>query len=802
MRAEQFRVCLGDNGGAIARLLPVVRRSYEDIPTPPDIPAREERRYLFGAVVEVLSNLARVRPIVVMLDDVQWADEHSLGLLEFLAARLPDLPIFVAATYARDGAVPASLRDTLMRLQRRTLVRTIVLDDLAAADVEALLMTISGSPPPPDVVSVLYQATQGNPFFLGEVMRQLAEEGLLVAGAGWETLRPHDINVPESVRLTIENRLESLHDGTRRLLTTVALLGRDFGFELLEALRELPEIELVDALDEAERARIITSAVDGDSVRFSFAHNLIRKTLADETTLVTRQRLHARLADALEQVNATALPEHAAAIAYHLENAGRWADPDRTIRFLVMAGERALGAAAYVEAIAYFERAWERLGDDAIATRARVLEGMGTAERSLGHLDAALNRWGSAIDAMEEDGDALSVARLCLSAAIQLALWRRGDQTMRLLDRGLLALGDRPSAYRAGFCALAGQLASQAGDYDRAEDAFREAIDVARAHDDDGMLGLALYSQAAHHFQYHQYLLTLEEGRESIEHLRRAGDLWNLANVLGYLGTSLGWLGRFDEAAEIGREGLALAERLGNWPAYFFAEQSQTFREIGRHPEAVVLEQRGRYALELGDEMGVPWMMSVGHTRVGLAMFWAGRWDVALAEFEEAARLEGRSAAGGHLGRLFLMHAYLGDRVRALELINSARPEFPVRGQPNSATKWGLAAAAVEAFSVLGATDEAAALYDAMVELAATGSLMRSWDYRLLDTLCGISAACSGDWARAEEHYQNALLRASELPMRLERVDALRFYSWMLRSRGAAGDREDARAMLAQAIDG
>ena len=311
-----------------------------------------------------------------------------------------------------------------------------------------------------------------------------------------------------------------------------------------------------------------------------------------------------------------------------------------------------------------------------------------------------------------------------------------------------------------------------------------------------------MYSQAAHHFQYHEYPLTLDEGRESIEHLRRAGDLWNLANVLGYLGTSLGWLGRFEDAAETGREGLALAERLGNWSAYVFAEQSLTFRDVGRLPDAGVLEQRGRYALELGSEMGFPWLMSVGHTRVGLAMFWAGRWEEALAEFEEAARLEVRGAAGGHLGRLFLMHAYLGDRARALELIDRARPEFPVRGHPNSATRWGLAAAAVEAFSVLGATDEAAALYDTLVELAATGSLMRSWDYRLLDTLCGISAACAGDWERAEEHYRDALQRANELPMRLEGIDAHRFYARMLHSRGAAGDREKARAMVAHAIDG
>ena len=429
--------------------------------------AREERRYLFGAVVEVLANLARIRPMVIMLDDVHWADEHSLLLLEFLAVRLPDLPIFVAATFTRvtnpfpqayathsyDCSGASSCDRSSSTISHRQTSRRC-----SARSPEA--------PPPPDVVNVLYQATQGNPFFLGEVIRQLADEGLLVSGGGWRTLRPRDIDVPESVRLTIEKRLESLHDGhasdpyhgrSARARPSVSSCSNRCG----SSRRTIWSTRL----DEAERTHLITSSVDGDSVRFAFAHDLIRRTLDDEITLVNRQRLHARLADALEKGQRDRLlEEHAAAIAYHLENAGRWADPDRTIRFLVMAGERALEAAAYAEAIAHFEHARERLGDDAIATR-------GTRARRVGDGRAqsrpprrrASTGGAKLLTPWRNTATRSAVARLCLSAAIQVALWRRGDQTMRLVDRGLLALQDRPSAYRAGFCALAGQLASQAG---------------------------------------------------------------------------------------------------------------------------------------------------------------------------------------------------------------------------------------------------------------------------------------------------------------------------------------------------
>jgi tetratricopeptide (TPR) repeat protein len=272
--------------------------------------------------------------------------------------------------------------------------------------------------------------------------------------------------------------------------------------------------------------------------------------------------------------------------------------------------------------------------------------------------------------------------------------------------------------------------------------------------------------------------------------------------VLGYVGASLGWLGRFEQAATIGKEGEALAHRLGNWSAYVFAEQSQSFRDVGGDPAPAVLQRRGQHALELGRDMGFPWLSSIGHTRIGLAAFWLGRWDDALWHFEEAARLEVRGTSGGHVGRLFLLHSYLGNRFTAIELIEQIRSDFPTLRRANPEKSWGLAAAAVEAFTVLGEDDQSAALYSTMEELAATGSLMRSWDYRLIATLEGMSAACARDWDRAEAHFDEALRLSLELPMRLEEHDGRRFYARMLIARDRPRDRDRARDLLAQAVAG
>ena len=200
--------------------------------------------------------------------------------------------------------------------------------------------------------------------------------------------------------------------------------------------------------------------------------------------------------------------------------------------------------------------------------------------------------------------------------------------------------------------------------------------------------------------------------------------------------------------------------------------------------------------------MGFPWLASVGHARLGLAAFWRGQWNDALVEFERASALETGGAAGGHIGRLLLIHAYLGHRDVALELIDRARPQFPTVGRPASARSWALAATAAEAYRVLGEPDEVGALYPTMSALAATtGSVMRAWDFRLVATLEGMAAGCNGDWNAAEAHFEEALRQSRALPMLREEPEAHRFFAQMLLDRDEPGDRYRAATMLETAIE-
>jgi len=276
--------------------------------------------------------------------------------------------------------------------------------------------------------------------------------------------------------------------------------------------------------------------------------------------------------------------------------------------------------------------------------------------------------------------------------------------------------------------------------------------------------------------------------------------VWNLANALAYAAISLSWMGRFDDASHTGKEAEELARRVGSWSAWAFADRAQTNQRFGRHPDLSWYEQDGRNALELGQQQGFGWLAGIGHVRLGLAAFWHGRWDEALTRFQDALELEGWRALG-YVGRVFLTHAYLGNRAQALELIEKARPQFPVLGQANTTARWTLALMAAETFAVLGEHDASAELYPTTLEAMGTGAIARGLDFRLMQTLAGVTAGCSRRFEEAELHFNEAIRLARELPMRLEEPEAYRFYATMLIDRGGPGDAERAAQLVAEATE-
>jgi class 3 adenylate cyclase/tetratricopeptide (TPR) repeat protein len=809
--AAALREALGDAAPEVAKLMPELRRLFPDIAVPLELPPEQERRYLFNCMLEFIERAGRAQPLFLVLEDLHWADDSTLLLLQHIAQRLSEIPVLILGTY-RDVELDVArpLARALEELLRQRLAHDLALKRLPEAGVEAMLRALSGQEPPTPLVQAVYRETEGNPFFVEEVFHHLAAEGKLLDAQGrWRPdLSIGELEVPRGVRLVIGRRLERVSEECRRVLTTAAVIGHGFSFELLETLGDpsagsgqgVNTDVLLDAVDDAERAHLITSAGDGREARFTFAHELIRQTLVSELSLPRRQRLHLRVAEAMEQVYARALEEHAADLAHHLYQAGTAADPQKTAHYLALAGERALGAAAFEDALRLYESALSLQPPDDRRGHADLLSKRGMARRSLGRWEEALADWREALAAYEELGDAEAVGRLSSDMTIQLLWGARYVEALEISRRGLNALGEQVSADRCRLLARAGLVLSLGGYHTAGDGMIAQAVAMAEQLGDRRLLGLVLTAKTVHHWAYLQLPQIVDSGLRAAELLRSARDLWPLVDALWPCQHALLMLGRLDEVAKINQEVEPLASRLGHLGALLQTRNGQGVREFMLTADLDRFEEFARGSLELCRDVG--WaFISISHTLLGLAHFWRGQWEEALESFQEAARLEPSGFwAGADWAFLFLSKAYAGDKDTALAMLEQRRDNLPQPGQANTDGAWLMLQAVIEGLAVLAEGHEAAKLYPLILEGIDTSDVIRWPDARLLQSVAGMAAAAGGQWEKAEEHYRMALRQAHELPVIIEQAEVRRWYARMLIDRNAPGDRDKAWRLLTEAI--
>jgi len=378
---DAFRDQIGGNAPELAQLVPSLRRVFQDIPEPLELPNPQKRHYIFQSVTEALARAARTRPHLFILDDLQWADESTLALLNHLTDHIGQVPLAVIGTYRDEHSEENSaFARTLEELIRRG-VRPLRLSGLSKDSVTRMLDDLSQRRIVEGLVDAIFEESDGNPFFVEEVYRHLLDEGKLFDSAGRlrTDLKIDEIEVPENVRLILARRLKRFSDREMRALSAAAVIGRSFSFQLLAAISRIEFDELFAAIEKAQRLGIIVPSAQGPEKPFTFAHELVRQTLLAEISIARRQQLHARAGAEIERLYPEAVKEHAGEIADHLLKSGSFASRDALVRSLTEAGNAALEAAAFEEARAHFELALSRLEKADSRQRAKMLERIGTA---------------------------------------------------------------------------------------------------------------------------------------------------------------------------------------------------------------------------------------------------------------------------------------------------------------------------------------------------------------------------------------------------------------------------------------
>jgi DNA-binding SARP family transcriptional activator len=337
-------------GAHAADLEPVAPTLSELTGSPGEAPPERRRYRLFEAVAGLLDQLSAETPVLIVVDDLHWADEGTAAILRYALEARPEMRVLVLATQRpADMPLTGPTAEALQRLGRGQYVERLPLSGLSDPEIAELAQGLSGRELAGELVRAIRVETAGNPFFVLEVVRELSDSDRTAS-----VLSLAQAEVPERVRDVVNLRMARLADATLRLLTVAAVIGSEFELAQLELISDLDGDDLATALDEAVAAALLTETAEGDSESFSFSHALLRRTLLTRLTRANRRRVHARVADALEATKGDdALNE----IAHHLCEALPAADRERALDYATRAAERATSGLAYAEGVELFTRA-------------------------------------------------------------------------------------------------------------------------------------------------------------------------------------------------------------------------------------------------------------------------------------------------------------------------------------------------------------------------------------------------------------------------------------------------------------
>jgi class 3 adenylate cyclase len=390
---EVLRAHVAAHGGDLARMVPALRQRLGEIPEPTSADPDTERYLLYGAVVGLLTLASQVRPVVLVLEDLHWSDTPSLQLLRHVVANVESARVLVLGTF-RDSEVSAShpLTEVLGALRREAGVHRIELKGFDDTGVLAFMEALAGHQLGDiviDLVRAVYRETDGNPFFVVEVLRNLTETGAIAqddAGRWSATQDLSEMALPTSVREVIGARVARLGERASQMLSVAAVIGREFDFELLDAVSDLSADDLLDLLDAAAAAALVRELTDVPG-RWSFSHALTQHTLYQDLGATRRARAHRQVAEALESLCGEHPGTRVGELAHHWFSATQPVNTAKAISYARQAAEAALTALAPDDAVHYYSQALQLVAltpstDPLLDCDLRI--GRGVAQRQAG----------------------------------------------------------------------------------------------------------------------------------------------------------------------------------------------------------------------------------------------------------------------------------------------------------------------------------------------------------------------------------------------------------------------------------
>lgn len=789
---NEVRLVIGSAAADIAAIVPELAEDSHDRPQPfgVGVEASQARFRTFDAIGRFFAKAAQQVPLVLIIDNLHWADAPSLSLLEFLSQALARSRVLMLGTYRdREVSRKSPLLSTLGGVSRDCGVERIRLSGLGEEAIAALALTTLGEALPQAAIRAINQQTDGNPLFVIELLKVLLEES---ADAG---LEPIAVRIPDGVREAIGRRLSRLSDRCNVLLSIASVLGRNFNATEIAAAAEEHVDTVIDNLEGAMRAGIV-EALDDVPGGYRFTHSLIRETLYEEIPALERLRWHNRAADVLGALHGNALEPVLTRLAHHAYQAAPLGNADRAADFALRAAMHALRVYAYEEALVHCDQAIGALELNGGGNEERVAQACYLKSRaafSLGDMEQCI----AMLVKAGAHARALGNGELLIEITAQLSIATSDApqaQYVPLLESAISLLPDADSAARAeAMTALAFALRST-DDRARRQSLVAEALAMAHRLGDPAALcqcfELAMLALRCDPETLEQRLAL---GQQYIEAARGSAKNELLGKAYGWQVLNLIEAGRAEEhEALLERYANLNVAQFGLFQYYIGAERIMLallrgeWDELEAHIEALL-------------ETGMKTRPADAEGVYGAQMFVLHRDRGHLLSLEPIVRgiVENGSFRAWRPG-LMLICAEIGLLAEArLELERLAADDFAF---PKDEMYVACLVFSAETCCRLSETRCAAKLYERLEPYAdQTANHPRVACFGSTQLYLGMLAATIGESDAAQRHLELAV----------ERNRAMRAWPWLARAqfqygafllaRGASTEQEAARKLLRDA---
>jgi class 3 adenylate cyclase len=731
---------------------------------------------LFDAYATFVRAMAKRSPLIIALDDLHWADKPTLLLLQHLARELSRMRVLLVGTYRDTDLVRGHpLSEALATLNRGAGFQRVVLRGLSHDEVASYIRGVANVEPARPVAERIFEETEGNPFFLSEVVNLMAQEGSLTAES------VSDIAVPDGVREALGRRLDRISEEANELLQVAAVIGREFTYDTFTALGERDENDLLRLIEEGLEARVIEEM--GQPGRYRFMHALMQETLLGELSTTRRVRLHGQVGDALERRWGARAEERASRLAPHFVEAAMVAPrhAEKAVRYCKLAAQQAEAQFAWDQAAKHYEACLSLVSEAEGAPaddESTLLTALGTCARNAGDYRAAWRALMRAIAVYRESGDAPGQARATLEA---LRINSPPGRQVELARDALAALrGDEPhlEAQLLATMSMVGRFTAEASE---AGEQARYLVNKHGFKDVEALLTFAEANRAAN--LNGELTRAAELYAEAHRQLESTGQVPHAAHAAMFHALNVLSTGELDRGRMAAEESLAYARR-----HHIAFDEMVTASLIA----AVFLARCEFDAFEaLSEERGA----NSGYL---LDLMRAGRAEMA-GDFDEAvALLPDPRVAGGQ--PLFSGHVHAG-RARVLHNAGRsgpARDEFARMCESMTLNPMSLVAGGIAIHvSVFGFIDEALPMLADEPFMNAADELLKGrvepefefdWTGRNVRRAMAGTKLHLGLLDEAEDQYRQALAWCERERCPIEAGRCLRGLAEIAEQRGDPGE--------------